>query len=715
MNDFTQFLHAEWCTRVCSVLLHSIWISAAILAVTWCLDRLLFRRNARWSHRLYTVGLLSTLIALPLTGLLVRNQPTLATSAWNDPAAHVDSQSGPNWSLIPRSWNNDSAGITSQTDGKSSNKNAANAPISDADRVARTALPLSWQLNAREIAPWLVFAYGCGVILMALRWTAAMRVARRWSAGATMIESPELLAVIRQLRKQLGLRKCPRVMQSSHVTVPRIVGYFAPVVLLPASVLSGLTPSELELILMHEFVHIQRRDMWVNFLQRFAETVLFFNPCVWIISRRITLLREFCCDDATCTPSPSNENVAVTYANALLRVAALATNSEQPALAALSATGQSPSELRRRIARLFGEPINLNGYSRTSLFAVMSLLVALLLIPAASHAENEDIKKLGFPISTIAGVDGNQSLKDIAAATGGKYYKVRNRKMLARILQKESNRRVIIDSRLLDQPEIAVQPAREIDTESPITLVAYRMKDPDVVLQILKVMLDGQVDVRMNVNAKGDQLIVRASQTNHELIAKTIEAMEADPDEVNEPEGDGETKFAHAKTILAAMTHQPEVKGEATKHYVFNFDDKETFWEDLEQSIDAAVDSEDFVRDVLESYRTDRKGPQVDIKKLVDEHLDNSVSYVYATKGKHEAFSWSIKPGHDQQVRDVVDKMLKHDPNGKQLANGTWVISSPREEGEPDFESAAFAVTEKAIYCSTDLALLNELIKSPIK
>jgi hypothetical protein len=49
--------------------------------------------------------------------------------------------------------------------------------------------------------------------------------------------------------------------------------------------------------------HIRRYDYLVNLLQTFTETVLFFHPVVWLLSRRIRVEREYCCDDvaiATC-------------------------------------------------------------------------------------------------------------------------------------------------------------------------------------------------------------------------------------------------------------------------------------------------------------------------------------------------------------------------------------------------------------------------------
>ena len=79
--------------------------------------------------------------------------------------------------------------------------------------------------------------------------------------------------------------------------MPTVIGWLKPVVLLPASALAGLTPRQLEAILAHELAHIRRHDYLVNLLQTLVETLLFYHPAVWWLSRRIRVERENCCDD----------------------------------------------------------------------------------------------------------------------------------------------------------------------------------------------------------------------------------------------------------------------------------------------------------------------------------------------------------------------------------------------------------------------------------
>ncbi|HTE27785.1 M56 family metallopeptidase [Flavitalea sp.] len=99
------------------------------------------------------------------------------------------------------------------------------------------------------------------------------------------------------LSEQLGIRKKIAFMESALVKIPAVVGYFKPLVLIPAGVLTQLPAGEVESILLHELAHIRRHDYLVNFIQRVAELIFFFNPGLLWVSSLLRIERENCCDD----------------------------------------------------------------------------------------------------------------------------------------------------------------------------------------------------------------------------------------------------------------------------------------------------------------------------------------------------------------------------------------------------------------------------------
>ncbi len=100
---------------------------------------------------------------------------------------------------------------------------------------------------------------------------------------------------------------------SEKVDVPVVIGYFKPVIYLPFSLVNHLPPEQIETILLHELAHIKRADFLVNILQTLVETLLFFNPFAWAVSKMINKERELACDERVVA-----EKGPKTYAESLL-------------------------------------------------------------------------------------------------------------------------------------------------------------------------------------------------------------------------------------------------------------------------------------------------------------------------------------------------------------------------------------------------------------
>lgn len=100
----------------------------------------------------------------------------------------------------------------------------------------------------------------------------------------------ELLAKIRITRPVL-------LLESALIKVPVVVGFLKPVILVPAGMLTHISPDQVESILLHELAHIRRQDYLLNLVQNLVDTLYFFNPAMIWISSLIRAERENCCDD----------------------------------------------------------------------------------------------------------------------------------------------------------------------------------------------------------------------------------------------------------------------------------------------------------------------------------------------------------------------------------------------------------------------------------
>jgi len=117
-------------------------------------------------------------------------------------------------------------------------------------------------------------------------------------------------------------------------------------ILLPVSLATGLSSRELESILLHEVLHLCRRDHLVLVVQRVVETLLFFHPVMWWVSRRLSVERELACDDTVLAAGTK----PVCYAESLLKVAQFGrSHALQSSLLAASGAG---GQLKHRVVRI---------------------------------------------------------------------------------------------------------------------------------------------------------------------------------------------------------------------------------------------------------------------------------------------------------------------------------------------------------------------------
>lgn len=347
--------------RLCLTLLHSIWQVSLLIGVLWLVERCWQKNNVERHYVLYVTALLSAVLALPVTFALVDQTPSEPVAARPSP---VRTEALPSLADMRTAAQVQSSPVNSEplpvkdslVSEKQTTRSAMNlSPVVSKASPARRSQVWLW------LAPWIVACYVAGVAFMLFRLMISSIRVQRLGATAERISAGPLVNSLRHLAQTWSLKVVPVLACSEQILVPRVTGILRPMILLPASAISGLTTDELELILAHELAHIRRFDLWINLLQRFTEAILFFNPALWYLNHRINMLREYCCDEMTCQlklDSTSTFESRVNYATALLHVAELAKpNMSSNDLTTLAASGKSPSEIRRRVARLFGESL----------------------------------------------------------------------------------------------------------------------------------------------------------------------------------------------------------------------------------------------------------------------------------------------------------------------------------------------------------------------
>ncbi|EDM35767.1 peptidase M56, BlaR1 [Pedobacter sp. BAL39] len=267
------------------------------------------------------------------------------------------------------------------------NQAASTVVMIDADYEAYgTSLTQQISSTAEYAFPYLVSIYGAGLIfqlfmlfggykrMLDIRKALRVAVPKEWNQS------------FEQLKARFNLRRTIGFYLSEQINVPLVIGYFKPVVLFPMALATQLDIEQVEAILIHELSHIRRNDYLLNLIKTGIETLLFFNPFVWLSGRAINIEREHACDDLVLkfTGTP------VTYAHALLKLEILKDKSS-PALS-MAATGKN-QHLYQRIKRITDMKTNyMNAKQQLMAIALTVATVVSLAWVKPSAAQQADTK-----------------------------------------------------------------------------------------------------------------------------------------------------------------------------------------------------------------------------------------------------------------------------------------------------------------------------------
>ena len=198
-----------------------------------------------------------------------------------------------------------------------------------------------------------------------MRWGFFLFLAWIVAAGAAMLRVAAGLLRLRNLRKSCAAidlsaldpsvsttvetfrsARSVTLATSEHLTVPAAIGFFRPMIVIPAWAWRELPPEELNIILLHEFAHLRRWDDWSNLLQKIVRALFLFNPAVWWIEKRVSLEREMACDDLVLAETANPRG----YAKCLINL--LEKSMARRAVAMAQAAVHRAHEASQRLARI---------------------------------------------------------------------------------------------------------------------------------------------------------------------------------------------------------------------------------------------------------------------------------------------------------------------------------------------------------------------------
>lgn len=206
-----------------------------------------------------------------------------------------------------------------------------------------------------------------------------------WLTGAASIVIYGIVSLVRLRRRLIGaVRLKDNIYLTDSVSSAFVLGIWKPRIYL--SVL--LSDSEREYIILHERVHIRRKDYLSRILAYTALAIHWFNPLVWLAFRLSDKDMEMSCDEAVM--KGMNRDIRAEYSASLLKLAA----GRRILSGSLAAFGEG--ETGSRIKHIL-------RYKKPTLAVILAATVVLVVtvILAGSNPKAQDSAK-GSPDKKIS-------------------------------------------------------------------------------------------------------------------------------------------------------------------------------------------------------------------------------------------------------------------------------------------------------------------------
>ena len=378
--DTFWLLDSEFAHRLTMTLLHFLWQALVAGLIVRLAATLLRRSAARVRYLVNTTTMLGMAACVPITFAAIALESgevaSTETGRITDGEGNVDSPDSGQLSTsvsLRDSWNGVDEPKRILPPVSAVEQGADQQQVITNDEGAMTFALI------HEYAPWVVSAYFVGVVCLLIRLLNGIWGGHQLRASGTEILDSSLIHRVASRARKMGLPSPPSIALCEKISVPVVVGFVKPAILIPASLSAGLSTDQLEAVITHELAHIRRCDPLVNLLQRLIEVLLFFHPVVWFISRQVSRERENACDDMVLEAGWHGAS----YADALLRMAEFSQHLSErlrgETSSALAATGRSTGEFKQRVLRLLQPeciaPIRL---TRSAVGGVALLLAVLL-------------------------------------------------------------------------------------------------------------------------------------------------------------------------------------------------------------------------------------------------------------------------------------------------------------------------------------------------
>ena len=340
-----SLLHSDFSTALAWTLLHSLWQVTFIVIILMLVLRLLRHRSAQLKYLISLSALGQALVLALVTFSIYYIKHESSSEVPVSPGQMIPLDIG----------------------------------------IVGTANKIEWITELlRNYTPHIVAVWAIGSLLFLLKFIAGYTYVLHM-ANTAKEEVKSVVKKVDKLRKKFDISRKVSIKCSTAIRTPMVLGIIKPVILFPVGMVNQLTPQELEAVLSHELAHIRQHDFVINIIQSIIESIFYYHPGIWMISRIIHEEREACCDDLAVQATGHK----ISYAKTLIKLQEL---QQQQAIApALGLTGKY-KPFSNRIKRLLNLPLQL---PRIRERVVSMMVLCLVMISVIGQGSSSNAIEIG--------------------------------------------------------------------------------------------------------------------------------------------------------------------------------------------------------------------------------------------------------------------------------------------------------------------------------
>ena len=198
---------------------------------------------------------------------------------------------------------------------------------------------MQWQNYS--LTDWLFVIYLAVAGLLALFYT-IIYVQLRHRIRRGLPADNALKTLVQNTAAQYGVKPCRDIRICAGFDNPFVCGIIRPVLVIPAHLKDSVTDT----MILHELLHLQYKDIWMNFVIHAVRILNWCNPLMWLILNRIQNDSEAFCDQRVLERIEQEQHKA--YGHQLLDLA----RSKYPTVVGTTTMANGKRNIKRRLKRM---------------------------------------------------------------------------------------------------------------------------------------------------------------------------------------------------------------------------------------------------------------------------------------------------------------------------------------------------------------------------